>query len=199
MMGMIGSTGAAELIRQKLSVKRYEHCLNVAQVAREMAELYGVDADKAYLTGLLHDYAKGLSGAQLLNLAKTNGLIDDPLEYEMPDLLHAPVGAWLLRQEGIISDNQMLQAISVHTLGDMNMTTLDKIIFLADMIEPGRDYPGMERLACLARRDLDRGMLYGLDTTIRYCLDQGRMLHPRTIAVRNVFLKGLKNKETDGL
>lgn len=186
---MISDKAALELIRNRLSQHRFEHCLNVAAVAREMAETFAVDEQQAYLVGLLHDYAKGISGHDLLILADENGLIEDETERKIPDILHAPVGAFLLQREQGINDREMLQAISAHTLGSLSMTSLDKIIFLADMIEPGRDFPGLDRLKCLSMRDLDQGMLYGLECTIRYCLDEGRVLHPRTIAVRNRFLE----------
>lgn len=176
------------LLGNRLSSRRVQHSMEVARVARQMAQNYGVDPDKAYITGLLHDYAKGLDGSELLAIARSQSLLGDEVDSRIPDLLHAPVGAYLLQAELGIEDAEILQAVKVHTLGAIEMSTLDKIIFLADMIEPGRDFPGLERLQCLAERDLDRAMLFGLDSTIRYCLEQGRILHPLTIRVRNKFL-----------
>lgn len=181
-----------DLIQRRLSKRRFQHSLQVARVAAEMAAHYGVDEDKAYITGLLHDYAKGVSGQELMQIAQDNGLIEDEMDLEIPDLLHAPVGAWQLRHELGIQDEEILQAVACHTTGALEMSELDKIIYLADMIEPGRDYPGLERLKCVAGRDLDRGMLLGLESTIRYCLEQGKILHPRTIAVRNYYVRLLK-------
>ncbi|MEN6391922.1 MAG: bis(5'-nucleosyl)-tetraphosphatase (symmetrical) YqeK [Syntrophomonas sp.] len=186
---MLNVKEAREVIRFKLSKHRFKHSLQVAEVARELAQHYQEDADKAYLIGLLHDYAKGISSEELLAIAEKNGLLQDEMERQVPDLLHAPVGSWLVRHELKIEDGDILQAIRFHTLGDLNMNVMDKIIYLADMIEPGRDYPGQERLKCLAFRDLDDAMLFGLESTIRYCLDQGRLLHPRTIEVRNHYLQ----------
>lgn len=181
------------ILSARLSPHRLQHSLDVAGVARNMAQNYGVDPDKAYTIGLLHDYAKGMSGAALLALANEHSLIEDEVENQVPDLLHAPVGAYLLAELGI-DDQEILQAVKVHTLGSLEMSRLDKIIFLADMIEPGRDFPGLERLQCLAGQDLDRAMLFALDSTIRYCLEQGRILHPRTVTVRNKFLVNIKEK-----
>ncbi|HHW62121.1 MAG TPA: HD domain-containing protein [Syntrophomonadaceae bacterium] len=189
---MLASEQALELIESRLSRRRYEHSLQVALAAREMARDYGLDAEKAYLTGLLHDYAKGLSGAELLRIAEEQRLLQEEIERQVPDLLHATVGAYLLEAEGKVLDPEILYAIRVHTLGAEQMSDFDKIIFLADMIEPGRDYPGLQRLQCLARKDLDQAMLFALDSTIRYCLEQGRLLHPQTIKVRNNFLQALK-------
>lgn len=178
-----------DIIRKRLSPQRWEHSLQVAEIARQMAENYGGDSAKAYRTGLLHDYAKGLSGQELLEVAEPNGLIQHPVDRQVPDLLHAPVGAWLVEQELGCDDREILAAIASHTLGEVGMSTLAEIIFLADMIEPGRDYPGLERLTCLAMRDLREGMLFAYDTTIRYCIQQGRIIHPRSVEVRNYYLQ----------
>lgn len=182
-----------ELIERRLSKRRFQHSLQVAMVAEQMATHYGLDTEKAYITGLLHDYAKGVSGQELMQIARDYGLIEDEMDLEIPDLLHAPVGAWQLQHELGINDQEILKAVACHTTGALKMSELDKIIYLADMIEPGRDYPGLERLKCVSGRDLDHGMLLGLESTIRYCLEQGRILHPRTIAVRNYYLGLLKD------
>jgi predicted HD superfamily hydrolase involved in NAD metabolism len=185
------------ILERRLSEHRFQHSLAVAQAAKELAQIFGTDTDLAYKTGLLHDYAKGIPASELIAIAGEHNLIEDEIEKKVPDLLHAPVGAWLLQTDLKIDDPAVLEAVKVHTMGSLNMSQLDKIIFLADMIEPGRDYPGQDRLDCVARRDLDRGMLYGLDTTIRYCLDKDRILHPRTIMVRNHFLEIIKNKASN--
>ncbi len=186
---MIKADQADQLIKSKLTPARYKHSCNVADVAKELARQFKVNEEFAYIAGLLHDYAKGLSGDVLLKIAVENRLIDDDIEYLIPDILHAKVGAFLLSQENLVKEPEILNAIAFHTLGDENMSDLDKIIFLADMIEPGRDYPGQERLQCLAGRNLDEAMLFGLESTIKYCIEKGRLLHPQTIAVRNMFLK----------
>lgn len=177
------------IIQKRLSANRYQHSLRVAEVAGRLAEQHQMDPGQAYTTGLLHDYAKGLSGPELLDLAEVHGMIVHPVDRLVPDLLHGPVGAYLVRQELGIEDEDMLAAIANHTLGALEMSPLEEIIFLADMIEPGRDYPTMERLKCLTERSLQEGMLYGLETTIRYCLDQGRIIHPLSVEVRNHYLQ----------
>lgn len=189
---MLSEQEALVVISTRLSSRRYNHSLQVAQVAREMAGHYGADPDKAYITGLLHDYAKGMPAPELLKIAVAHNLLEDEVDSLVPDLLHAPVGAFLLRSELAIDDEEVLQAVKKHTLGALRMSDLDKIIYLADMIEPGRDFPGLERLKCLAWRDLDEGMLFGLESTIKYCLDEHRILHPLTVRVRNYFLQEVK-------
>lgn len=186
---MITPKEALEIIRFKLSRNRFKHSLHVAGTAREMAVQYGADEEKAYLTGLLHDYAKGISGQGLIDLALEFGMVLTPIDKEIPDLLHGPVGALLLAEELDIDDEELLHAVKTHTLGALEMNALDKIIYLADMVEPGRDYPGMERLRCLAMRNLDSAMLLGLETTIKNCIERGRLLHPQTVEVRNQYLR----------
>lgn len=189
---MIKSAEAKKIIELRLSANRFIHSCNVADVAVKLANHYGVDEEIAYLAGLLHDYAKGLSGDILLKIAEENQLIEDDIEYLIPDVLHAKVGAFLLKKDGITDNNDILQAVDYHTLGAINMNELDKIIFLADMIEPSRDYPTLDRLHCLAFKNLDEAMLFGLESTIKYCIEKKRLLHPKTIAVRNKFLKIVK-------
>ncbi len=192
---MLNSNQIKEIIRFKLSKQRFKHSLQVAEVARELAGHYKIDREKAYLIGLLHDYAKGISGEELIAIAEENRLLLDAVEILVPDLLHAPVGAWLVANELGIKDPEIINAIKFHTLGDIHMSDMDKIIYLADMIEPGRDYPGQERLRNLAFRDLDDAMHFGLDSTIRYCLEQNRIIHPRTIEVRNKYLETIEKGE----
>lgn len=184
---------ARVIIEKRLSPKRYNHSLGVASAADHLANLHGEDREKAQLAGLLHDYAKNLDAPTLLVNAERLGIelsLEDRL---LPDLLHGPVGALLVKRELGLENKQILQAISSHTMGGIDMEPLDKIIFLADMIEPGRDYPLLERLKCLCERDLNSAMIFGLDLTIKYCLEQGRLLHPFTVAVRNRLLMLLPN------
>jgi predicted HD superfamily hydrolase involved in NAD metabolism len=170
-----------------------QHSLNVAQTARELAGYYGADGSKAYLIGILHDYAKNLPAGDMLAIAAAGELIGHEIEIRVPDLLHAPVGAYLLARDLKIEDQEILHAVRVHTLGSTDMGVMDKIIFLADMIEPSRYvYPDLERLRQLCLLDLDRAMLLGLESTIRYCLERGMLLHPRTVEARNMFLLQLE-------
>lgn len=195
---MINVQQALDTISGRLSPRRYQHSLNVARTAADLAGHYGVDRDKAYLTGILHDYAKDLKPGELLHIAGENGLIDCEVERQVPDLLHAPVGACLLSRELGVEDREILEAVRVHTMGSLHMNTLDKIIFLADMIEPGRNqYPDLEHLRRLVYSDLDQAMLLGLDSTIRYCLDRRALLHPATVEVRNIYLQKIKDQRME--
>lgn len=186
---------ALELIKSKLSNKRYQHSVQVADTAVKMARRYGLDESRANLAGLLHDYARDLPAGELLNTAARNNLIGNSVERDIPDLLHGPVGAYLLEKEQGIKDSEILNAISHHTLGAVGMSDLEIVIFLADMIEPGRSYTGLAELRELAYIDLNQAMLSGLEGSIRHCLDTRKILHPQTVEARNCFLHKVNARE----
>ena len=176
-------------MEKQLSPKRLLHSVGVAETAVNLARRYGARVEGAQLAGLLHDYARDLSRETLLELAEKAGLIGCPVDRLAPDLLHGPVAAWLVPQKLGIDDPEILQAIAVHTLGSENMSQLDKIIYLADLIEPGRDYSGVDYLRSLAEIDLDQGVLSGFNQTLRYCIKHNFLLHPQTIWARNYLLE----------
>jgi predicted HD superfamily hydrolase involved in NAD metabolism len=195
---MLNQAQAEQIIKARLSNHRFQHSLGVARAARDLAKHYGMDEEKAYLTGILHDYAKNLTVSELRLAAGQDEQIADEAEKKIPELLHAPVGAYLLAHEQGIKDQEILEAVKAHTLGALTMSTLAKIIFLADMIEPNRDiYPELDRLRQLSRQNLDEAMLLGLESTIRYCLDRRALLHPRTVEVRNMFLQKIKGQRLE--
>lgn len=181
-----------ELLREMTDERRYNHTLGVVSCARELAGLYGTDIRQAELAALLHDCARCMRAQDLLTIAAEQGLPVDELEREIPDLLHGKIGAYLAGTRFGIHDRAILKAIELHTLGAQEMTTLDKIIFVADMIEPGRDFPGVEKLRGLARTDLDRALLNCFDSTIRYVIEKQQYIHPQSIAARNAILLKLE-------
>lgn len=178
-----------EVLRRRLGEERLRHTWGVVETAVAMARRWGADPEKARLAALLHDYAKGLPPGQLLELGRRFGVIADPAEEAFPDLLHAPVGAELVREEGLAGDPEVLAAIRWHTTGTPGMGTLDKILWVADMIEPGRNFPGVEEIRRLAGRDLDEALLAGLDHTIAHVIRTGRLLHLGSVRTRNWLLE----------
>lgn len=180
------------MLKEQLSPKRFEHSLGVAEVSLELASRYGCEARKARLAGLLHDYARGLGDQQLLDLARENDLIRHPLERKVPVLLHGPVGALLVKRELGIKDPEILAAISNHTTGSPGMSLMSAIVYLADVIEPARSFPGVERLRELSQQNLHRAVVSAIDCSIRYCLDKGILVHPASIEARNEILEKIK-------
>lgn len=180
-----------KLMENHLGAELYRHSVGVAGTAAALATRFQGDRQRAYLAGLLHDYGKVYSHVELCRKAGQMGLCLDRVSLAGKGLLHAPVGAALLAAELGLSDPAVLQAVAYHTTGRMRATLLDKILYLADVIEPGRDFDGVEELRESARTDLDRALLAAVDRTIRWVLRRGLTLHPRSVQFRNSLLAGL--------
>lgn len=171
-----------------LTEKRYQHSLSVQDTAVHLASLYNAPIEKARIAGLVHDCAKDLSVDQLLKHAAQFDIIMDDLTKYQPELLHGVVGAVLAKDLFDIEDIEIIDAIRYHTTGRSRMTTLDKIIYLADFIEPSRDFEGVDILRKAALSDLDKATLMALEHTIRYVMSKGKLLHVDTIHARNSLL-----------
>lgn len=163
------------------SPARLEHAVGVAETAARLAERFGAAPGKAWLAGLLHDYAREVPFSQALRLAETHGLLGMVAEPSVA-LLHAPLGSVLLRTEVGIEDPEILAAVARHTTGAPGMTTLDKVVYLADYIEPGRCFPGVDEIRVLAERDLDVAVLAALRQTVSHLKAVGRVVDERTRA-----------------
>ena len=175
-------------LSQNLSAKRFHHSLGVSETAIDLAAWYGADIDKAKLAGLLHDCGRAVPSNNLLPTAAAFGIVVSDVEYCQPVLLHAPVGACVAQAEYGITDSQILKAIALHTTGGPNLSLLEKIIYLADFIEPGRSFPGVDKLRGLALADLDMAMIAAYDQSVAYMLEQGVLIHPASIEGRNFLL-----------
>ncbi|HPU01453.1 MAG: HD domain-containing protein [Firmicutes bacterium] len=187
-----------KLMEEHLGEELYRHSLGVAETAERLAGRYRADCRRAYLAGLLHDYGKACTREELCRKAELYGLQLDRITLAERRLLHAPVGAALLRHELGLSDPAVLRAVAYHTTGHEKMSLLDKVIYLADMIEPGRDFGGVEKLRELAQVSLDAALLAAVNLTIASVIRRGFPLHPRSVYFRNSLLAGLKEKENGG-
>ena len=177
-------------LQQKLSPMRYEHTLGVSYTAMALAMRYGQDLDQAELAGLLHDCAKYFNDEEIIRKCRKHGIEVSEAELRAPAVLHAKYGAWLAKNRYGVSDPEILSAIRWHTTGRANMTTLDKIIYVADYIEPRRDKaPDLPRLRALAFEDLDQTMYEMLDGTLRYLREKGGDVDPMTKEAYDYFKK----------
>lgn len=174
-----------ELLKVRLTANRYRHSLNVAKTAAELAAKNGVNPEQARLAGLLHDYARDMKNQDLLRIAAGAGLITSELEVQFPVLLHGPVGAFLIREELAVTDEAVCRAVARHTVGAAEMTVLEKIIYLADLIEPQRNFKGVKYLRSLAYKELDFALLRALDASISHILTKKKPLHLATVEARN--------------
>jgi predicted HD superfamily hydrolase involved in NAD metabolism len=155
-------------MEETLSGKRFQHTLGVAYTAAAMAMKYEVDVKKALIAGLLHDCAKCMSDEKLLKLSEKENIEVTDVERRNPYLLHAKVGAMLATKEYDIDDEEILDAITYHTTGRPGMTDLDKIVFVADYVEPGRDKaPNLAKVRKLAFEDLDGAVRRILKDTLK--------------------------------
>ena len=187
------------LLKKRLSAGLYRHTLGVAETAAKLALAYGADREKAYLAGLVHDYAKELEPALLRQKAEDLQLSLDPVTLsEGHKLLHAPVGAALAREELGIVDPEISSAIFYHTTGRAGMSVLEKVVYLADFIEPNREFAAVGRLRELSRRSLDRAVLAAVDLTITLVLQRGLMLHPDSVALRNDLIALIRKQGNGG-
>ncbi|MFH1541506.1 MAG: bis(5'-nucleosyl)-tetraphosphatase (symmetrical) YqeK [bacterium] len=184
-----------EIIVKKLQAlldqERFEHSLRVEQTAIELAKKFGVSEEKAGLAGLLHDYARQFDRPQLLVQAKKHALTIDPVSQQEPKLLHAELSAHLVKHDFGISDPEILSAISKHTLGSPAMTDLEKIIYLADHLEEGRDYPGVEKLRTSAENNPNQAIAAITSHMLEYLRGEKLPIHPAAIATRDYYLQNL--------
>ena len=171
-----------------LKNKRIPHVLGTEQEAIRLAERYGADVEKARIAALLHDCTKKLEMEDQLELCRHYGIELDELESRALKLLHAKTGAAIARDVFGV-DEEIYNAIWWHTTGHGGMTLLEKIIYLADYIEPSRVFPGVEDLRKACYEDLDKGLLMGLEMTIEEMLSMGNPVHRATIEARDA-LKG---------
>lgn len=185
-----------EKIKEKLiediGEKRYKHSLRVAQLAQDLAQIYEVDKEKAYIAGLTHDCAKYNEEKYIeklnIDISTYNVIsLKDPV-------LHSFIGAEVAKKVYNISDKDILDAIRYHTTGKESMTILEKIIFIADAIEPRRDFEGINNIRDASRKDLDKTMLMLLDSSIIFLISKKAIINPLSFIARNYLIEERNGK-----
>lgn len=182
-----------EAVRRQMPEKRWSHTLGVMETAVKLANRFGADPDKAELAAILHDTAKYWPVERQRRIALEQGLAEEELHYD-PELLHAPVGAYVAETEYGVKDREVLDAIRYHTTGRAKMTLLDKIVCLADYIEPGRNFPGVDDMRRLAEISLEEALVAGFDSTISFLISRRKKIFPLTVAARNGLLRELNSR-----
>lgn len=172
-----------------LKPKRMPHVLGTEHEAAVLARRYGADVTSARIAALLHDCTKKLSMEEQLALCEQYGIALDELERKNLKLLHAKTGAAIARDLFGVSD-EIYWAIYWHTTGKADMTKLEKVIYLADYIEPNRDFPGVEKLRRAVHADLEHGLLMALEDSIEEMRQRGNPVHPNTVEARDYLLRG---------
>lgn len=183
---------ALKLVKEQLTDHRYQHTLGVMETAIALAKQYGGNEQKAELAAIFHDYAKFRPKAEMKKIITDQGFPQDLLEFNS-ELWHAPAGAHLVEKEAGISDREVLEAIRYHTSGRPGMTLLDKIIYLADYIEPGRHFPGVEEVRDMAKENLDKALIKAIQNTIMFLLKKNQTIYPDTFYTYNDLIKKLED------
>jgi len=166
-----------QVVVSLLKPNRVRHVLGCRDTAAKLARIWGADETDAARAGLLHDITKALDGPLQLTLCSRYGIMLDEFSHNNPKTLHALTGS--LVAERIFGENKaVVDAICSHTTGKGNMNTLEKIIYVADYMEPNRDFPGVEELRALAYTDLDKALKLGLEMTLSMLKTQGRQISP---------------------
>ncbi|MEG0258604.1 MAG: bis(5'-nucleosyl)-tetraphosphatase (symmetrical) YqeK [Lysinibacillus sp.] len=181
-------------IEPRMPQKRYIHTLGVMETAIQLAERYGADVKKAETAAILHDIAKYADVDWMESIVHTNNL-DVRLLGWGSELLHGPVGAYIAESEFGITDVDLLNAIRFHTTGRAGMTLLEKIIFVADMIEPNRKFAGVDYLRKKAKKDLDKAVKACVRHTMAFLIDTKQPIYPLSVECYNDMMK---REESEG-
>ena len=175
-------------LKENLMESRYTHTLGVVETAKKLASLNEVDEKKAEIAALAHDIAKNKTIYELKDILEKNNVKLTYDEEQNQELWHSMVGPILAKEVFKIEDEKILSAMRWHTTGKENMSKLDKIIYIADMIEPNRKFPGVDNLRRECFKDLDNGVLQGLNHTIKYLLSKEVPIDINSIKARNYLL-----------
>ena len=177
-------------LKRKLSETRYAHTVSVSHTCACLAMKYEYDVNKAIIAGLLHDCAKYMDGEEMLNKAQKAGLPITEYELNKPDLLHAKLGSYYANKKYAINDEDILSAIECHTTGKPQMNLLEKIVYVADYIEPLRyKMPRLDVIRKLAFEDIDECLKLILSDTLKYLKSTGMMIDKATIDTYNYYCK----------
>lgn len=177
------------LMKERFSKKRYKHLLGVVEVARKLSLHWDENEAIAVEAAYLHDYGKIYKGDDLLRLSHARHLVTDDIYLKYPELLHAKLGAALVEEELDLHDLRLLSAIRSHCYGSEVMSIMDKIIYIADYIEPGRTFEGVEEVRKVAFVDLNKALLLAIDGTLKHVIKRGLPIHTTSVKLRNALLK----------
>ena len=182
-------TEIEEKLKKLISHKRYLHSLGVAEFSKKLAIFYKYDVKKAYIAGLLHDCARDMDIDTLKEIVSKCNITIGEVEKYHPILLHAPAGACIAKERFGIDDEDVLQAITSHTILNKNPSLLDKIIYVADLAEIERDFEEAQLIRENAFSEIDKVVILCIDVTFRYLIGEHKMIHPITLYARNLLIK----------
>ncbi|KRL07323.1 HD superfamily NAD metabolism hydrolase [Levilactobacillus zymae DSM 19395] len=179
-------------LREQLNESRYQHVLRVEATAIQLAQANGVDPERASIAGLTHDYAKQRPDQDFIDAIHRYALDPALLAYGNP-IWHGVVGAELIKRELHITDEDILNATRHHTTGAVYMTPLEQIVYMADFIEPARDFPGVTQARQLTAQELGRGVAYQAKHTLEYLIGNGKVVYPQSLLTYNAWIQRYPN------
>ena len=174
-------------LQKELSISRYEHSIGVMKKAGELAKIYGIDEQEAKIVGLMHDIARNKTMEEYILYAQEHNIKLSEEDEQIEVNLHGIIGASILKEEYGFT-KEMQEAVYYHTTGRQKMTLLDKIIYVADKIEEGRKYEGVEELRELAKTDINKAILKSINSTIQKCIRNNEKIHSLSIITRNEYI-----------
>ncbi|VEJ35387.1 putative nicotinate-nucleotide adenylyltransferase [Aedoeadaptatus ivorii] len=175
-------------IESDIGEKRYLHTLRVTKTAEELAEIHGVNGEKVRIAARLHDACKYPDAAAIRDRARALNMKEDDVFKDFPQILHAYVAATWAQKELGITDPEILDAIRYHTTGRADMRPLEEIVFLADYLEPMRNFEGVEALRALAKKDLTQAMAASVAQNLKYLLEKRIPVHLDTVRCYNYYI-----------
>ncbi|NLJ78641.1 MAG: HD domain-containing protein [Tissierellia bacterium] len=178
-----------EKLEADIGHDRYLHSVRVMETCIDLARHHGYHVEKVAIAGLLHDCGRLLDVKRMLKLIGDFDIILDSIARDNTGLIHAILGEELARREYHIGDVEVLNAIRFHTTGRENMNSTEKIVYIADIIEPNRNFPGVENIRDMAYRDIDGSILHSMEGTLKFLIETSAPIHLDTIRARNQLLR----------
>lgn len=175
------------LVAAQMSDKRFQHVLRVEKKALELAEKYHVDLEKASIAALTHDYAKERPDEEMIAIIMNSEIDNEIIRYGN-NIWHGVVGSRLVLKELGISNQDILNAIESHTTGRSNMSELEKVIYVADYIEEGRNFPVVEEARKIAEVSLDEAVAFETKHTLLYLINNQNKIYPKTLETYNAWV-----------
>ena len=181
-----------EIVKSKMSLKRFTHTLGVVEMSEKLAKIYNANIEKCKVAALLHDICKEMNMEYIKNICKNNFMNElSEEDLENNEILHGFAGAYYVKNELEINDKEILNAIKYHTVGAKNMTLVEKIVYIADAIEYGRNYPSVVEIREETFKNLDKGILMEIEHKEKYLESIGKKSHPNTYKFKKEILKEL--------
>ena len=181
-----------EIVKSKMSFKRFTHTLGVVEMSEKLAKMYNADIEKCKVAALLHDICKEMDMEYIKNICKNNFMNElSEEDLENNEILHGFAGAYYVKSELGVNDKETLNAIKYHTVGAKNMTLVERIVYIADAIEYGRNYPSVAEIREETFKNLDKGILMEIEHKEKYLESIGKKSHPNTYKFKKEILKEL--------